>query len=71
MTFKTAILSIDGGGIKGIVPAMILAEIEKITRQPICKLFNFISGTSTGGILTLGLTIPSKSDSTKAQFTAE
>lgn len=71
MTFKTSILSIDGGGIKGIVPAMLLAEIEVITGKPICKLFDFIAGTSTGGILTLGLTKPSREDSAKPQFTAK
>ncbi len=35
MAFKLAVLSIDGGGIKGIVPAMILAEIERRTEKPI------------------------------------
>jgi uncharacterized protein len=31
MTYKATVLSIDGGGIKGIVPAMILAELESRT----------------------------------------
>jgi hypothetical protein len=52
------ILSIDGGGIRGIIPATILAEIEKRTAQPIALLFDLVAGTSTGGILALGLTIP-------------
>src|SRR5260221_10845109 len=52
------ILSIDGGGIRGIVPAMLLAEIERRTKQPIANLFDLVAGTSTGGILALGLTIP-------------
>jgi len=52
------ILSIDGGGIRGIIPAMVLAEIEKRTTQPVAALFDLIAGTSTGGILALGLTIP-------------
>ena len=52
------ILSIDGGGIRGIIPAMVLAEIERRARQPIAKLFDLIAGTSTGGIIALGLTIP-------------
>lgn len=55
-TFK--ILSIDGGGIRGVIPGMILAEIEKRTGKPISELFNLISGTSTGGILAAGLTLP-------------
>lgn len=52
------ILSIDGGGIRGIIPALVLAEIEKRTRRPTARLFDLIAGTSTGGILALGLSIP-------------
>jgi patatin-like phospholipase/acyl hydrolase len=52
------VLSIDGGGIRGIIPAMVLAEIEKRTNKPISELFHLIAGTSTGGIITLGLTKP-------------
>lgn len=55
-TFK--ILSIDGGGIRGIVPALFLTEIEKRSGQPISQLFDLIAGTSTGGILALGMTVP-------------
>ncbi|WP_293296142.1 MULTISPECIES: patatin-like phospholipase family protein [unclassified Microcoleus] len=45
------ILSIDGGGIRGIIPAMILAEIEKRTNRAIWQMFDLIVGTSTGGML--------------------
>ncbi|MEH2058026.1 MAG: patatin-like phospholipase family protein [Nostoc sp.] len=55
---KYKILAIDGGGIRGIIPAMILAEIEKRTQKQIFSLFDLISGTSSGGILALGLTKP-------------
>jgi patatin-like phospholipase/acyl hydrolase len=51
-------LALDGGGIRGIVPALILAEIERKTGKPICKLFDVIAGTSTGGILGMALTKP-------------
>ncbi len=54
------ILSIDGGGIRGIIPAVILAEIERRTGKPVAELFDLVAGTSTGGILALGLTIPDK-----------
>ncbi len=37
---------------------MLLAEIEKRTEQPIAGLFDLVAGTSTGGIIALGLTIP-------------
>jgi predicted patatin/cPLA2 family phospholipase len=52
------ILSIDGGGIRGIIPALVLARIEKLTNRPIAQLFDLVAGTSTGGILALGLTVP-------------
>jgi predicted acylesterase/phospholipase RssA len=54
----TRILSIDGGGIRGIIPAMLLAEIERRTQRPIAQLFDLVAGTSTGGIIALGLSIP-------------
>jgi patatin-like phospholipase/acyl hydrolase len=52
------ILSIDGGGIRGILPAMLLASLERKTGQPVSQLFDLVAGTSTGGILALGLTRP-------------
>jgi len=54
---KFKILSIDGGGIKGILPAQILAEIEVelCNGKPISSYFDMITGTSTGGILAIGL----------------
>lgn len=63
------ILSIDGGGIRGIIPAMVLAAIESRTRQPVARLFDLVAGTSTGGILALGLSIPKPSTATL--YTAE
>ena len=51
------ILSIDGGGIRGIIPATLLIEFEKRTGRPICELFDLIAGTSTGGILAAALTV--------------
>ena len=56
MSFR--ILSIDGGGIRGIIPALILAELERRTGKPVAKLFDLVAGTSTGGILAVGLTMP-------------
>ncbi len=49
------VLAIDGGGIRGIVPATLLAAIEERTGRPISDLFDVFAGTSTGGLLTLGL----------------
>jgi patatin-like phospholipase/acyl hydrolase len=53
--YPVRILSIDGGGIRGIIPLKILDYIEKKTGKPIHQLFNVIGGTSTGGIIALGL----------------
>ena len=52
------ILSIDGGGIRGLLPVMVLAELERRTDKPIADMFDFIAGTSTGALLALGLTVP-------------
>jgi patatin-like phospholipase/acyl hydrolase len=52
------ILSIDGGGIRGIIPALVLTYIEVTTQRSISDMFDVIVGTSTGGILALGLTVP-------------
>ncbi len=49
------ILSIDGGGIKGVFPAAFLAEMEAVAGRPIADYFDLIVGTSTGGIIALGL----------------
>lgn len=49
------ILSIDGGGIRGLIPALVLAEIEARTGKSTADNFDLIAGTSTGGILALGL----------------
>ncbi len=65
------VLVIDGGGIRGIIPAMLLADIERRTKTPIYKLFDLIVGTSTGGILALGLTKPDPTDPNTPAYTAE
>lgn len=52
---KRRVLSIDGGGIFGLIPAMILAEIEARTGKACADLFDLIAGTSTGGIIACGL----------------
>jgi patatin-like phospholipase/acyl hydrolase len=52
---KFKILSIDGGGIRGLVPALILAELEEKTGRLCHELFDLVGGTSTGGILAAGI----------------
>jgi patatin-like phospholipase/acyl hydrolase len=52
------VLCIDGGGIRGLIPALVLAEIEQRTGRRIAELVDLVAGTSTGGILACGLTRP-------------
>lgn len=49
------ILSIDGGGVKGVFPAAVLTQIEKTIGQPIAGYFDLIAGTSTGALIALAL----------------
>jgi patatin-like phospholipase/acyl hydrolase len=65
------VLSIDGGGIRGIIPAIVLSYIERGTGKRICQLFDLIAGTSTGGILALGLTKPDPHSPTQPHYRAE
>jgi hypothetical protein len=51
------ILSVDGGGIRGVIPAMVLSHIEEKV-GPAATHFDLISGTSTGGIIALALACP-------------
>lgn len=53
-TLPLRILCIDGGGIKGLIPAIILRELERLCKRPIHELFDLVCGTSTGGIIALG-----------------
>ena len=53
-----SILTIDGGGIRGVIPATVLVDIEERTQKPVAELFDLVAGTSTGGLLALGLTKP-------------
>jgi patatin-like phospholipase/acyl hydrolase len=49
------IIAIDGGGIRGIIAARILVEIERLAGKPLAKTFDLIAGTSSGGIIACGL----------------
>jgi uncharacterized protein len=51
------ILSIDGGGMRGVVPLEVLKFIENRYNKKIFELFDFISGTSTGGLIACGLVL--------------
>jgi len=49
------VLAIDGGGIRGIIPATILTEIQKRLGMDLFQVFDLVAGTSTGGIIALGI----------------
>ena len=77
---KVRILSLDGGGIRGIVPAIViqyveekLIEITKNTNARIADYFDLIVGTSTGGILSCFYLTPnpeSGNDLPSSKYTA-
>ncbi|CAF4000678.1 unnamed protein product [Rotaria sp. Silwood2] len=54
------ILSIDGGGIRGIMAAIWLRELERKTKRTCSSMFQMMAGTSTGAIIAAGLSVPDK-----------
>lgn len=49
------LLCLDGGGIRGLILVQMLLEIEKLAQTPVHHMFDWVAGTSTGGILALAL----------------
>jgi len=68
---KFRVLSLDGGGIRGLIEALIATEIEIRTGKSIADLFDLVVGTSTGALLALGLTIPHEEFPGQSKFSAE
>jgi predicted acylesterase/phospholipase RssA len=66
---KYSVLAVDGGGIRGVIPARVLQEIEQGMKRPVSELFDIVAGTSTGGIIALGLTKPGPQPG-KSEFSA-
>ncbi|WP_186756884.1 patatin-like phospholipase family protein [Echinicola salinicaeni] len=69
---KVRILSIDGGGIRGILPGVVLSQLEKKIQKKgkdetlrLSDMFDFLAGTSTGGILTLAYLTPNEENRPK------
>src|SRR3954453_13216930 len=58
------VLSIDGGGIRGLIAARVIARLEELIspesgdERRLADCFHMFAGTSTGGLLALGLTVP-------------
>ena len=65
------VLSIDGGGVRGIGPASWCASLEHITEKSIADMFNLLAGTSTGGIIASGLAIEDPNSPGSSLYTAD
>ncbi len=70
-----AILSIDGGGIRGLIPALVLEALERRLAarnktKPLHRYLDLVVGTSTGGIIAAGLTAPHPTDAGKPAMSA-
>ncbi len=70
MSRDRTVLSIDGGGIRGIIPAMMLHHLETATGHQTADLFDLMVGTSTGGILALGLAQQDPQKPGKSRYSA-
>ncbi|MBO9533853.1 MAG: patatin-like phospholipase family protein [Solirubrobacteraceae bacterium] len=62
------VLAIDGGGIRGMLPGVVLAELERLTGRPTHQLFDLIAGASAGGLVAAALCVPGEQDG--ARWTA-
>lgn len=52
------VLAVDGGGVRGVIPAILLQELEQRLGGALHQHFDLIAGTSTGGLIALGLSYP-------------
>jgi patatin-like phospholipase/acyl hydrolase len=57
-TRTVTILAIDGGGVRGLIPALILAEVERRCGKPVWQLFDVVAGASNGAVMAMLLTRP-------------
>jgi patatin-like phospholipase/acyl hydrolase len=69
------VLSIDGGGVRGLIPARLLEHLEAETNRrrgapkPLSEVFDLIVGTCTGGIIAIGLAAPEPAGANAPAFT--
>jgi patatin-like phospholipase/acyl hydrolase len=68
------VLSIDGGGIRGLIAARVIARLEELIsaevgeERRLADCFHLFAGTSTGGLLALGLTVPDPGDPSRPRL---
>ncbi|HAU29304.1 MAG TPA: hypothetical protein DCW68_04235 [Rhodospirillaceae bacterium] len=65
------VLVLPGGGVRGIVMLEQLVALEEKLGKPICKCFDLIAGTSTGGIIGLALARPDPNNPGEPMYTAK
>src|SRR5882757_1371814 len=76
-TDKFRILCVDGGGIRGLIPALVIAEMERRIQKErgpearVSDYFQMFAGTSTGGLVALSLTAPDPQNPQRPQVSAE
>jgi predicted acylesterase/phospholipase RssA len=69
------VLSIDGGGIRGLISARVIARLEELVsseageERRISDCFHMVAGTSTGGLLALGVTVPDPANPSRPKLT--
>jgi patatin-like phospholipase/acyl hydrolase len=69
------VLSIDGGGIRGLIAARVIARLEELIsaetgeERRLADCFHMFAGTSTGGLLALGLTVPDPANAARPRLT--
>jgi hypothetical protein len=64
------ILYVPGGGMRGIIPAVVLSRLEQLLETPAGETFQVFNGVSTGSILAAALTARDDKDPTKPKLTA-
>src|SRR5215216_3078305 len=74
---KFRILSIDGGGMRGLIPARVIENLEKRLQAEagpdarVTDYFHMFAGTSTGGLVALSLTVPTHPGGDRPKISAE
>ncbi len=67
---QARVLCIDGGGLRGIIPSYTATRLEERTGKSVSEMFNMVAGTSTGGLIALGLTQPNEENSSQPKYPA-
>lgn len=65
------LLSLDGGGARGLMHLLSLAKLESLTGKLVIDLFDGISGTSAGGIIACLLTLPDPNNPLRPKYSAQ